>query len=289
MAIAASHDSSISSAELFLLLPPGAFVSAESLEEFVVHDTSLRQDLIVCLGEIAFKDLQELARHRAEQVSLTASRMHLAQSFSERLGTICPWLRLVAVSGSTAYGRTKMRDDIDFFVVTRSNRLWITLLLALIAAKIRRMRNPASPVYCFNRIHEESHCASAFRSLQEPLFAREALNLRVLEGHAYYRALVGSAPWMENLFPALYRQALSSSTVGDTGRDDGGRRVWSIANWIAFAALTPYLTLVGLWRNVRLQKAGEYDSLFRTVIRRGFFAYESTKYDLLRDTYRRAF
>jgi len=36
-------------------------------------------------------------------------------------------------------------------------------------------------------------------------------------------------------------------------------------------------------------ESGKLDARFRTVIRRGFFAYESRKFDLLKDTYRRAF
>ena len=289
VSIAASNGSSISSAELFLLLPSDTFVSPKGLEDFVSRDSSLQKEMVVSRSEIAFRGSEDLTRSRAEQVRQTARRVRLAQYFADRLVAICPWLRLVAISGSTAYGGTKARDDIDFFVVTRRHRLWVTLLLAMVLAKIYRMRNSSVPVYCFNRILDESQCPDAFRTLQEPLFAREALSLRVLKGQPFYRGLLQSASWMEKVFPGLYHQASTELHVTAPASADREPRLWTIANWIAFASLAPYITLASLLRNGRLQKAGNVDARYRTIIRPGFFAYESRKFDLLRDAYRRAF
>jgi hypothetical protein len=249
----------------------------------------LRNELIVSGGEIVFRGSENLARRRPEQARLAADRVQLAASFANRLVRLCPWLRIVAISGSTAYGSPRARDDIDFFLVTRQNRLWITLLLAMGLAKIHRMRNTSTPVYCFNRMLDESRCAEAFRKFQDPLFAREALNLRVLDGQPYYRRLLQSASWIEELFPAFYRQALTRWNEKEGARISPGPRLWSIANWIAFAGLAPYAILANLLRNRRLQASDNLEAQFRTVIQPGFFAYESRKFDLLRDTYRRAF
>jgi len=289
VSIAAANGSSIPSSELFLLLPSGAFTSPEALEEFVSLDATLRKEIAVSHGEFAFKGLEALARQRAERIGRTAHRVRLAQSFADRLAKMCPWIRLVAISGSTAYGRAGDRDDIDFFVVTRRHRLWVTLLFALILAKIQRRRIPSVPGYCLNRLLDDAQCAHTFRTLQEPLLAREALTMRVLKGQGYYQELIQSATWMGELFPALYNQSLANEIASEpsgTKRDCG---TWSIANWIAFAGLAPYATLAGMLRNHGLLESGKLDARFRTVIRRGFFAYESRKFDLLKDTYRRAF
>ena len=289
VSIAASNDSSISTAELFLLLPSGAFSGADELDSFVCHDPTLHGDLIVIGGEIAFRGSEELARRRMDQIRLSAGRLELARSFSDQLVKLCPWIRLAAISGSTAYAATKKRDDLDFFIVARRNRLWITLVVAMLTAKIGRTRNRDLPVFCFNRILEEGECARVFGSPRDPLFAREALNLRILGGSNYYREVLISASWIDHLFPALFRQIVNSIDAPDAITSNENGRFWSILNWAALAALAPYLTFAGLWRNNRLRRAGNFDAQFRTIIRRGFFAYESTKYDLLRETYRRAF
>ena len=288
VSIAASNDSSIPSAEVLLLLPRGAFTSPAGLEEFVSHDRTLRTEIVVSDGELAFKGSEALARDRSEQTNRTAYRVRLARSFAHRLVRACPWIRLVAISGSTAYGRTKHRDDIDFFVVTRKNRLWVTLLFALILAKIQRTRNPSAPVFCFNRLLDEAQCDDTFRTHQEPLLAREALTMRVLEGRTYFLGLIQSASWMGGLFPGLYQESLAQGE-GELAVTNRDHRFWSFANWIAFGAVAPYAALANLSRNHRLLKSGEADARFRTVIGRGFFAYESRKFDLLKDAYRRAF
>jgi len=271
------------------LLPRGSFVSPESLESFVTHDPGLREELVVSWGEIALKGSENLARKHVEQLRLTERRVSLARSLSTRLESMCPWIRLVAISGSTAYRRTRPLDDIDFFIVTRRNRLWITLLVAMLTAKGLRSRNRDSPVFCLNRILDDDECLGAFRSAQDPLFVREALSLRILGGGEYFRELLCSGSWMEHPFPELFRQAISAIELPDRSSSSSGSRLWGILNWAAFAALAPYLEIAGLWRNSRLQRAGNPDAQFRTVIRRGFFAYESRKYDLLRETYRGAF
>ncbi len=289
MAIAASNGSSISSSELFLLLPPGTFTSSEGLEQFVSNDQVLRNEIAVSRGEFAPQGLENLTHDQAEQVILTSRRVQLAQLFADQFVKACPWIRLVAISGSTAYGRTKARDDVDFFVVTRRNRLWITLLCGLVLSKIQRIRDRSIPVFCFNRILDESQCEVTFRTEQEPLLAREALSMRVLSGDSYYHGLVKSSSWMAELFPARYDQALAGGPVRETYVSNRGCGLWSIANWIAFGALVPYATLVSQIRNRRLRQSGNTEALFRTVIRRGFFAYESRKFDQLKETYRGAF
>jgi len=233
---------------------------------------------------------EELARDRIAQIELTAQRLQLAKSFSEQLMKACPWIRLAAISGSTAYATSRPQDDIDFFLVTRGKRLWVTLLIAMILARFRRLKNPTSPQLCFNRISEERECREEFRSVRDPLFAREALNLRVLAGQSHYRDLLSVAPWMGDVFPRLYsRLAVRDRSIQTNEVTFTARRHWWIANAIAFAILAPYLMMVGSVRNHRLLRHGAEQARFQTILRRGFFAYESNKYELLRDRYSKVF
>jgi hypothetical protein len=289
VSIAADHGSSISSAELLVLLPEGVFDSSTDLESFVKGDASLGHELKVLDGQITLRGFERLARGRPDQVRLSEQRALTAQAFSDRLMIACPWIRVVGISGSTAYAGSKSQDDVDFYLVTGPNRLWITLLFAMISARFHRLKSPDSPPFCFNRILEENECRDAFRSNRDPLFAREALNLRILQGRDHFREILSSATWMERLFPGLFRQALGPAIVRKPKVKKADRRLWSIVNGVAFASLAPYLTIVGIWRNHRLQRAGRVDARFRTITRRGFFAYESKKYDLLRDTYSKVF
>lgn len=287
--IALEHDASISSEDLFSLLPRDAFSSTEDLEAFLREDSGLRDAIHVNRREVTLKGSENLTLREPEGTGLSGWRSEMARSFTRRLVQICPWVRLVALSGSMAYRRAKREDDVDFFIVTRRNRVWITLLVAMLAARIRRMRDKDLAVLCFNRILDEDACRDAFKSAQDALFAREALSLTLLRGHAFYRDLLESAPWMARVFPRLFEKALGPPNLSDEGADDRDRAISSILNGASFVALAPYLIIVGHWRNRSLERSGNLDARFRTVIRRGFFAYESRKYDLLREAYRESF
>jgi hypothetical protein len=258
------------------------------LEFFIDHDPILQKDVIVRRGEIVPTDTDGFSR-RSEQLALSQRRVQLADSFCNRLVTLCPWIRLVAISGSTAYGGTRPLDDIDFFMVTRRNRLWVTLMIAMLAARHGRMKNRDWPVLCFNRILEEDQCFDAFREARDPLFAREALSLRILDGPRFYHELLHSAVWMERIFPELFRRAIGAQAKSPRVTNSGKGAIWSVANLMARWILAPYLTIVGLSRNKRLERSGNPTARFRTIIEPGFFAYESRKYDLLRSAYEEAF
>jgi len=289
VSIADSTGSSIGSDELLLLLPSGSFSSAAELEEFVSSDPELMEKLFVYKGAIALVGSEQFARKQAERAELTVQRISLARRFSARLATIAPWVRLVAITGSTAYQGTKPLDDLDFFIVTEKNRLWITLLFALMLAKTQGTKDRGLPVHCINRLLEERECEDAFRLPQGPLFAREALSMQVLAGHDYYRNLIRSAPWMARIFPGLYQRNAGAKPERDTDRPDRKDRPAWLLNWVALFTLAPYLVLIGAWRNTRLQKSRNLDARFNTRIQRRFFAYESRRYEILMEAYRKAF
>ncbi len=285
---AAENGSSISLAELHDLLPSNLFPSSADLGRFIAADESLSRVLATVGDELTLRGREPLALSRAHQRALAEARVDEAGRFLARLARVCPWIELAGVSGSTAYGGAKPADDIDFFLVTQDHRLWITLLVALVYARTERVRSGRSPVYCFNRLLEREPCARAFQERRDALFAREALNLRLLHGNALYARLLESAPWMAEPFPSLYASRLARGTPrdGDLSRPRRGGR---ILNDLAFLLLGPYLWVMGLWRNTQLRRAGRNKECFRTVIRPGFWATESVLFDELREQYARAF
>ena len=209
--IAATNGSTISCEELRALLPPSTFPMAEEVGVFVRNDRVLRAELLVIDGEVVPRAETGLVARRQDQRRLTSDRLQLAHRFVGSLGRLAPWIELAGISGSVAYGGTKAHDDIDFYLVTRPNRMWITFFLAMGLARVTRLRDPAAPVFCFNRLEEMEGCQDGFRENRDPLFAREALNLKILRGQEFYSRLLRSAPWMEDSFPTLYLLRVDSS------------------------------------------------------------------------------
>ncbi len=289
VSIASGHGSSVSTEEIHLLLPAGAFENPEAVERFVARDEVLRTELGVQRGEIFSRPDANAAKRRGAQRALTADRLRLAEAFASRLVRRCPGVRLVAVSGSTAFGAAEPDHDVDFFVVTGRSRMWITLLLSMTMARIDRLRDARTPTLCFNRVVETEPCVTSFSCPGDPLLAREALSLKVVHGRGFYRKLLRDAAWMERFFPNLYRASLLACEAGAEPLEPRGSAAGSFANLAAYLSLAPYLWLAGLVRNVRLRRQGRPDALFRTVVGFRFFSYESRKFEVLRERYAREF
>lgn len=289
VSIAASYDSPLSMEQLSLLLPEGPLPSIESLENFLSRDEVLQRDLTILGGVVAPRGKEGLILKSTEQKALANTRLALARDFTSQLTKVCPWVRLAGVTGSVAYEGSKPEDDIDIFLVVERRRLWVTLLAALLMARMDRHRQGTPPIFCFNRIDDVDHCLEIFRTLQDALFAREALNLKVLVGEDYYHELLGQAPWMGDIFPRLYGARLDDGHPPRTFTATPGGPHWTLLDLLAFLGLGPFLWLQGLLRNRRLGSKGRPDLQFRTVVRRGYCAYESGKFDDLREAYRRGF
>ena len=266
VAIAATNGSSLSIEELFLLLPEEMIDSRESLRNFISQDSVLRDGLTFLEGEIVPKGAENLIRQNALQMDRSSTRIGSAQAFISQLSRICPWIRLAGVSGSVAYNGSKPNDDIDVFMVVGRRRLWISLFMAMALAKANRLRNRTLPIFCFNRILDEERCAHAFRSQQGPLFAREALTVKILEGDEYYQTLLASAGWMETFFPRLYHLRLSDGSKSTTAESTTGGVHWAALDLVAYLMLGSYLWLINLVRNRRLESEGNWAARFRTII-----------------------
>ena len=85
----------------------------------------LLDKIVFRVGE--FYSLQN-TRHRAEERILGNLRAQHLLSSASRIGAFLfkfPYVRAVAVSGSLSKNYADKKADIDFFIITKANRLWI--------------------------------------------------------------------------------------------------------------------------------------------------------------------
>ena len=270
-------------------MPENRFPTETVLKHFLNADERLSGLLTETKGEITVRGREDLFEARNSQRRLARARIVQADEFLRTLSRLCPWIELAGISGSTAYAGSKPEDDIDFFLVAKRRRVWISLLLAMVIARLERLRSSNAPMYCFNRIVERSDCERTFRESREPLLAREVLNLVVLRGSQLYGHLLASAPWIESMFPRLFAARLVEAGPTDDEPREKTHFVGTIANAVAFLVLGPYLLLAGMVRNVRLRKSGRDRECFNTLIQPDRYATESLLYNELREEYREVF
>ncbi len=111
---------------------------------------------------------------------------------------LVPWIKLVGVSGGLAVENADRSDDIDLFIITGKNRLWISRLLVLGLLSLTGQRRKVGDFgrkiagkLCINTLLEEDRLAQISKDIY---LAHEVLQMRPL----WYRNGIYSKYLLDN-------------------------------------------------------------------------------------------
>lgn len=126
-----------------------------------------------------------------------------------------PSVEMVAISGALAMGNAKKEDDIDLFIVTSGDCLWITRLVSYVLLKfagvpVRRVgESNVRDKICLNLWVDNEHLSVPTRDIYS---AHEVLQAKVLFGRGeVYEKFLRSNSWVEQFFPVGFDKAVLSS------------------------------------------------------------------------------
>lgn len=124
-----------------------------------------------------------LVKSRLERETVSRSHLKTAK-FISALFKLIPSVKLVGVSGSLSMMASRKEDDIDLFIITSKNRIWISRLLLIIVTSLtglRRKRHEkilsANGKICINLILEEGSLEQKKKNIY---LAHEVLQMRLL-------------------------------------------------------------------------------------------------------------
>ena len=266
--------------QLAELLPPTVAASTAELEKFLGE----RPDLARLGGGRAFGP-QAFPSDSVERVERGISYSRVAATIvHQRLAWLQPWIRCIGVTGSAAYGEPQAGDDLDFYVVTRAGAVPWFLCATYLTLKLRNATpdNSIDVVPCFNYVVDDRRAPTEFANGHGLLFAREALSAWMLLGDDYYRGLLTGAPWLGRELPRLYA---SRTIAGEDTTPSPAPALVRALSALAFLPLAGYLQAAGLVRNARARRAGHGSAVFRTVTTPARFAFESRRFEQLRERY----
>ena len=108
------------------LEPLGNISMADVLKS--LEDASLKNFLDEKNGFYFLKGRRRLVEQRIERQKIAAARWKKAHNVVKVLQAI-PFIKMIAVCNSLAINNSKADADIDFFVVIKQGRIWLTRLL----------------------------------------------------------------------------------------------------------------------------------------------------------------
>lgn len=143
---------------------------------------------------------KEIVGIRLRREEISAKKFARALSLAKLLRFL-PWVRAVFLTGALATGNADPQDDLDFLIVTKENRVWITRLLATLLFDLlgvrRRGKEKFADKVCLNMFLSESaivvpkneqNLFSAHEvALARPLWTKDLLHKRFLGENSWVR------------------------------------------------------------------------------------------------------
>jgi len=230
-------------------------------------------------GMVTIHGHEELLDMRGKADGLLQEHLHIAEAFISRL-TSGRGILLAGISGSLSYETADRGSDIDILIVTRRGRLWISILRALLIARMMRSRRSDCPTICLSYCTDDAYFMQEVREHRSRLFASDFLHLKVIYGQDYYRNALQAGEWMASVYPLLY-----TGRRGDARIPAQERRGVSVAeqiiNNLLFILLGSYLKSLSIYRSWKFRKRKLFLSEFKAVLGTDRCIYESNKWRFL--------
>ncbi len=147
----------------------------------------------------------DLVNKRKKREKQSVVYLRKAKLFAAILKVI-PWIKLVGISGGLAMDNAKESDDIDLFIITSKNRLWISRILALgllsLSGQRRKVTDNGRRIagkLCVNILLEEDRLEQSSKDIY---LAHEVLQMRPLwQRDGIYQKYLEDNQWAFKFLP----------------------------------------------------------------------------------------
>lgn len=182
----------------------------------------LKKKKIQNLSDYYFlKNKKQLISKRKRRQKISKKLLLKAKILTQVL-KIIPWIKLVGISGGLAVDNCSRKDDIDLFLITDANRIWLSRIFAIVifdSLRVRRKVNmkPAqvSGKFCFNTILDEDHLEQSFKDLYT---AHEVLQMKLLwQREGIYTKYLSDNDWAFEYLPNWTSRIKYSKVKKDKG------------------------------------------------------------------------
>ena len=287
ISIGSKCNQALSYDEISLLLPEKS--DGHNLEDFLMNDTLISEKIVIKNQLVTLKGYERLFEERPQKEDIAKEKFNTALTFANTFLSTKSYIKLIAVCGSVAYGLANESDDIDFFIVSQKNRMWLTFAKALLLARIlntEKAVNKKKPNFCLSFIADEENFGKQVVAHRDLLFARELLAAKVLAGNHFYQAVLSKTQWIKEALPVFYHSKINEPNGYFALKEDPSDSfLLNLSNTVLYMLLGNYLRFKALLRNITFKKKGKALDLFEAKITKGSCIYNSERYNELEKMY----
>jgi hypothetical protein len=143
---------------------------------------------------LLYPDYNTISR-RVEGNRRAERKMEIANRFSKII-SFFPFVRAVFLSGSISKGYMDEKADIDYFIITKKNRLWIARFLLVLFKKIFLLNS--YKFFCINYFISEDNLEIEEKNIYT---ATELVTLIPTYGSNLYNEFYSANTWIKTYFP----------------------------------------------------------------------------------------
>lgn len=200
----------------YLLILPGENLPETNLGEMleIVEADLIGKTIEQKNGFYFLKGRSDLTAARMKGQVLAQDKYKIAIKTAHCLKFV-PGIKLVAVCNSLAMGNVREASDIDFFVVTAKDRIWLTRLLVTVMTQILGMRRYKSKIN--NRICLSFYITENNLDLEkvtlpiDPYFYYWLASLDPILDNRCFDGFVGANAWLKKYLPNFFPKMPNTS------------------------------------------------------------------------------
>ncbi len=182
-------------------------LKAQEVFNFLRVNSSSETAVVRCLNALAEKNISSVLAifilqadeniiHRRIKGNAEADKFLNAAKTKASLIARFPFVRAVMASGSLSKGYMHEKSDLDFYIVTEPERLWIARTLLVMYKRIFLFNS--NKHFCVNYFIDTAHLEIEEKNL---FTATELATLIPLYNVGCYSALQSSNEWVQDFFP----------------------------------------------------------------------------------------
>lgn len=148
-------------------------------------------------------DNVDLVNKRLEGNKLAEKRLAAAYTVSKYISKF-PYVRAVLLSGSISKGYMTKDSDVDYFIITKPNRLWVARLFLMVFKKIFLLNS--RKLFCINYFIDSDTLEIEEKNI---FTATELVTLIPTYSSDLYHKLFQHNSWVKNYFPHFIKRDTS--------------------------------------------------------------------------------
>lgn len=166
-------------------------------------------------GFIYSRDLQ-VKHEQRRKWSQTINQKYI---FYIEIIALLPWTKFIGLTGSNSFESCSQDDDLDIFIISQKDRLWLSYLFIVIVSKLFRKRK----VLCVNYLVDDNNLSLSKKTYYTGV---QLMQMIPVYNKMFKQKIIEANPWIFECLPNLNGQYKTNQFYPDKTTGKSGLQIF---------------------------------------------------------------